>query len=235
VRRRASILARARARTYSLLALAFALPRRSTVGMWSSARGRAGVALACRRLRVPGWRHAVAAVAREAEVLCREGPPSLQRLRAEYCRLFYGPAPLPSPPYASVYSDGGVVMGPETFAIANLCAHGGYRLPATGEPPDHIRFLLRCMAVLCQREARWLEHGSPALRRTLGLEQALLNRHLRPWVPEFARRIQVHAAEPLYVAVARLVTLWLAADAAYVESSLGAFRRGPVRVIAGRP
>jgi TorA maturation chaperone TorD len=91
------------------------------------------------------------------------------------------------------------------------------------------------MAVLCQREARWLEHGSPALRRTLGLEQALLNRHLRPWVPEFARRIQVHAAEPLYVAVARLVTLWLAADAAYVESSLGAFRRGPVRVIAGRP
>jgi len=203
--------------------------------LWTSARGRAGVALACRRLRVPDWRYAVTGVAREAEALRRGGPPALQRLQVEYCRLFFGPAPLLSPPYASVYANGRVVMGPETSAIAGLCESGGYRLPATKEPPDHIRFLLQYMAVFCHQEARWLEHASPQLRRTLGVEQALLNRHLRPWVPEFARRIEVHAAEPLYVAVARLVTLWLAADAAYVESALSAFRRHQVRAVAGGP
>ena len=112
----------------------------------------------------------------------------------EYRRLFVGPAPKPSPPRGSVYTDREcVVFGESTLALrAWMRAQGIARLVDDKTPEDHIGLMLVLMA--------WIARNQPA-----DLDD-YLRLHLLPWSSHFLDELAEAAKQPFYEGLARLAT-----------------------------
>lgn len=110
----------------------------------------------------------------------------------EYRRLFVGPAPKPSPPWGSVYTDREcVVFGESTLALrAWMRAQGIERLVDDKTPEDHIGLMLVLMA--------WIARNQPA-----DLDD-YLRLHLLPWSSHFLDELAEAAKQPFYEGLARL-------------------------------
>ena len=110
----------------------------------------------------------------------------------EYRRLFVGPAPKPSPPWGSVYTDREcVVFGESTLALrAWMRAQGIARLVDDKTPEDHIGLMLVLMA--------WIARNQPA-----DLDD-YLRLHLLPWSSHFLDELAEAAKQPFYEGLARL-------------------------------
>ena len=110
----------------------------------------------------------------------------------EYRRLFVGPAPKPSPPWGSVYTDREcVVFGESTLALrAWMRAQGIARLVDDKTPEDHIGLMLVLMA--------WIARNQPA-----DLDD-YLRLHLLPWSSHFLDELAEAAEQPFYEGLARL-------------------------------
>ncbi|KAA9397976.1 cytoplasmic chaperone TorD family protein [Haloarcula sp. CBA1130] len=120
----------------------------------------------------------------------------LRRLRAEYTRLFIGPAGPPCPPYESVHRDGddpdelGPVNGPATMAVVRWYSEFGVQ-PAADHPdlPDHIATELEFAAYLAEA----------------GLNEQLdqfLSEHLAAWADAFLRQVEAETREAFYASLA---------------------------------
>ena len=154
-----------------------------------------GVLAAC-------WREPTAQLAETAttgelaSVVGDVGSVDLHDLRAEYTRLFVGPAGPPCPPYESVYRDGedpdefGPVNGPTTMAVRRWYVEFGVR-PAEGytDLPDHIATELEFAAYLA-------EQG-----RDERLDQ-FLDEHLRVWTDEFLSMVEDETRSAFYASLA---------------------------------
>lgn len=110
----------------------------------------------------------------------------------EYRRLFVGPAPKPTPPWGSVYTDREcVVFGESTLALrAWMRAQGIARLVDDKTPEDHIGLMLVLMA--------WIARNQPA-----DLDD-YLRLHLLPWSSHFLDELAEAAKQPFYEGLARL-------------------------------
>lgn len=154
-----------------------------------------GVLAAC--WREPTAQLAEAATAGELRsVVADIGSVGFDDLRAEYTRLFIGPAGPPCPPYESVYRDGdapgelGPVNGPATMAVRRWYAEFGVR-PADGHSdlPDHIATELEFAAYLAAQ----------------GLGERLdqfLDEHLRVWADEFLASVEDETRDAFYASLA---------------------------------
>jgi TorA maturation chaperone TorD len=124
------------------------------------------------------------------------GPVDVHELRAEYTRLFIGPAGPPCPPYESVYRDGedpdefGPVNGPATIAVTRWYDEFGIQ-PAPDHPdlPDHIATELEFAAYLAEN----------------GFEERFdqfLDEHLAVWTDEFLMQVEAETDDAFYTSLA---------------------------------
>lgn len=186
--------ARARARSYELLALASSLPS-------------------------PELAEAVS----NSEAPFASPPLDLKALIPEYHRLFVGPGPLPAPPYESVYREGWRVMGETTREAERQYAAAGYTLdPSLAELPDHAAAELVFMAVLCEEEATaWEAEDVSAALAWLEREKAFLRDHLVQWIPAFCDGLVTSTEAPFYRQVAVALKEFVGLDAERVKALTG--------------
>ena len=126
------------------------------------------------------------------------GPEGLSSLRAQYTRLFVGPASLPAPPWESVYACGDNLL----FQASTLDVRADYRsagFVAAGSPheaDDHLATELDFMATLAEQSCQACEAGDgDAVRAGLESQRSFLEHHLGVWVKRFAERLEAHAGE----------------------------------------
>lgn len=107
----------------------------------------------------------------------------LEHWQAEYTRLFITAYPkIPCPPYGSAYRQG-TMGGTVARELVQLYRRAG--LQPTDIPSDYLGTMLECAAYL-------QDQGMEAL-----LEE-LVDGHMKPWVPRFARDLQNQTRLDLY-------------------------------------
>ena len=110
----------------------------------------------------------------------------LEHWQAEHTRLFVSAYPkVPCPPYESAYRQG-TMGGTNAGELAELYLRAG--LQSSDVPPDYLGTMLECAAYL-------LEKGSNELL------SELLDKHMRSWVPRFARDLRDQSRLDLYRAL----------------------------------
>jgi TorA maturation chaperone TorD len=136
------------------------------------------------------------------EALLDARPADPGDLVEEYERLFVGPGSTPCPPYGAFWrpgrpwQEGGAIAGESTSRVAALYAQLDLRIRVDwSEPPDHVAFEWEALAYA-------LDVDHPAGR-------ALLDEHLRVWLPPFCDAVQKHARQPFYSALATLTPAWV--------------------------
>ena len=110
----------------------------------------------------------------------------------EYRRLFVGPAPKPSPPWGSVYTDREcVVFGEATLALrAWMRRIGVARTTDERTPEDHIGLMLALLAYLAEERPE--------------LTDEYLRDHLLTWAPHYLEALEEAADHPFYQGLAAL-------------------------------
>ncbi len=110
----------------------------------------------------------------------------------EYRRLFVGPAPKPTPPWGSVYTDREcVVFGVSTLALRRWMRENGIeRTTDEKTPEDHIGLMLVLLA--------WLAENKPELVETY------LSDHLLTWSSHFLDQLIESAEQAFYRGLAGL-------------------------------
>jgi len=132
--------------------------------------------------------------------------PTLLELEIEYTYLFVTAAPnLPAPPYESVYSGAGLLMGEPASQVRCAYREAGLVLhEAPGLLPDHVTAELAFMAYLVKQEANALRDAPGQARAWQARQQRFLAEHLLCWSPSFLARIERHARQPFYAQIAGL-------------------------------
>lgn len=155
----------------------------------------------------PELREAMAAVADD------------QALLRSYSRLFLAP-PYPVPLNAGLYIDRSM-MGPSVVEMERFYQrHGLARDAGFRDTPDHLALQLQFLALLLGSAAQAAEESE--VRYFLEEARDFLNRFLRPWHNDWARRLdqecQAAAGCRPYAVLGRLVREGLDADARWLQS-----------------
>jgi TorA maturation chaperone TorD len=135
---------------------------------------------------------------------------SLQKdLSVEYTRLFRGIKRFygPPPPYESVYSGEGVLMGDISVIVQSEYAEVGLKVPnhLKGEMPDHIGFELDYLRYLCEEESKSFKNEKIVDGISLKEKQIkFLFEHVGKWVPRFIENALEHATSGFYKGVLML-------------------------------
>jgi len=124
----------------------------------------------------------------------RDAHQLLKEVQVAYTHLFINAAPhVIAPPYASVYMDGdGDLQGSTTEKIRDFYRQHGLDVVQQGEPADHIRFQLECIAALFADDQ---EKAAVTFIRTL----------LYPWFCRFYERFNKEPRHPFYEASLQLI------------------------------
>ena len=195
----AAIIAAARAQVYDLLATVFRHPLD---------------ARRLERLRAPEMLAAMSAAAIDPgqDFINGEGEALLDQLAIDYTQLFHGPVERISPYECIQLGDGEDLMGAAAEEVRRFMAEVGFSVPPeTGELPDHISVELAFMAELARREAEALEADDQKTADFVAsLECRFLTAHLGRWAERFARKVWDRAATPFYVAMAELLSGYIA-------------------------
>lgn len=132
---------------------------------------------------------------------------ALQELQIEYTYLFINALPrVPAPPYASAYYDQGFLMGEAAERAKKTYCHFGLDLADDFyDLPDHIAVEIAFIAELMARLIAAQEQGAKEQVHILKKEiENFLSEQLRPWLPEFCKRVQETARLPFYGGVVEL-------------------------------
>ena len=140
----------------------------------------------------------------------------LQALQIEHTRLFINGVPrVLAPPYASVYAEGGQLMGQPAERALRAYQEAGLTLSAAAHAlPDHLAVELEFMAYLGRAALAAKEQGDTAQAELMRQRSAaFLNECLLPWAPAWRQRVEESARLAFYPALAGLVETWLKMDA----------------------
>ena len=149
-----------------------------------------------------------------------------QELAVQGTWLFKGIAPGygPPPPYEAVYRRPGAGVDVETL----LSIRRFYREAAADLPPnsrerlDHLGMELDFMRFLCAEESRlWCSSDAEEAVRYRRIERRFFAEHLEAWVPEYCQKLLAERCAPFFHGLARVVSGFLAEDAALLESWSG--------------
>lgn len=195
----AAIIAAARAQVYDLLATVFRRPLD---------------ARRLERLRAPEMLAAMSAAAIDPgqDFIDGDAEAVLDRLAIDYTQLFHGPMEHIAPYECIQLGDSEDLMGAAAEEVRRFMAEAGFSVPPeTGELPDHISVELAFMAELARREAEALEADDQKTADFVAsLECRFLTAHLGRWAERFARKVWDRAATPFYVAMAELLSGYIA-------------------------
>jgi len=145
----------------------------------------------------------------------------LQALQVEHTRLFINGVPhVLAPPYASVYEDGGQLMGQSAARALRAYQEAGLMLSAAVHAlPDHLAVELEFMFYLGREEVEADEQGDAAQADVMRQRSVVfLNECLLPWVPAWRQHVEESARLAFYPALARLAEAWLRTDAEYLTT-----------------
>lgn len=150
-------------------------------------------------------------------------PSSLERLGVEFTRLFSGMQEGlgPPPPFESVWREDRLI-GESTVAVIEAYAAAGFADidPAAG-PQDHLAVELKFIALLALREAEaWRSGDTDAARWRRGQQRDFLQGHLAAWAPRWVEAVAGQAREPLFAALAGLLSPALRETGAELEDAL---------------
>jgi len=145
-------------------------------------------------------------------------PPELleENLAKEHLRLFGGVTPGygPPPPYESVWSGEGKLMGKTTADVLRQYAEAGME-PGDhlANPPDHIGLELAYLSILCSKQAEAQSSNDVNLaEKYLNLETKFVRDHMERWVPSFVEEIASNDKTGFYQVIAILTKELLLAD-----------------------
>lgn len=132
-------------------------------------------------------------------------------LAADFCDLFLKSDRDSALPYASVYTDKGLLNGKPAQQMRELLgAHGVKVEQNLNEPEDHLAIQLDFLAHLAI-SANQIEH-SAQLSSALQAQSDFISQHLLTWLPAFAERCTQFDAFGLYSAAARLALAFIQQD-----------------------
>ncbi|MGT8839742.1 molecular chaperone TorD [Vibrio cholerae] len=132
-------------------------------------------------------------------------------LAADFCDLFLKSDRDSALPYASVYTDKGLLNGKPAQQMRELLgAHGVKVEQNLNEPEDHLAIQLDFLAHLAI-SANQIEH-SAQLSLALQAQSDFISQHLLTWLPAFAERCTQFDAFGLYSAAARLALAFIQQD-----------------------
>lgn len=147
---------------------------------------------------------------------------SPEGVRADYTRLFVGPAALPAPPWESVHRQGALF---QTSTLEVRRAYVAQGLVAEGSPrvaDDHLAMELDFMRALCSRALASLHSGDvQCAERCIGAQRTFLDEHLLVWTGSFAAALAREEAS-VYAGCGTLLAL-------FVQLDRGIAARYPVR------
>ena len=154
---------------------------------------------------------------------CRGGmtDEAFDEIRADYTRLFIGPARVVAPPWESVHFNEERL----TFQAQTLDVRAWYRrfgLQAdklNHEPDDHIGLEFAFLAHLAQLGAA--EENQVELERVLDAQRAFITEHPGRWVPRWCDLVSAEAHTDLYKGFALLARGTLAQVAAALQLNHG--------------
>ncbi|ACL19283.1 cytoplasmic chaperone TorD family protein [Desulfitobacterium hafniense DCB-2] len=128
------------------------------------------------------------------------GNTNLEDLKLEHAKLFVGPFDLLAPPYGSIYLDGQRrLMGDSTVEVLQAYREAGLTLSNDfKQPPDHIITELEFLYYLIAK------HLETKDNKWLTMKDAFNNKYLRPWIMDFANRIENNSKNKFYKGLAKL-------------------------------
>ncbi|EOX1767399.1 molecular chaperone TorD [Vibrio cholerae] len=132
-------------------------------------------------------------------------------LAADFCDLFLKSDRDSALPYASVYTDQGLLNGKPAQQMRELLSALGVKVEQNlNEPEDHLAIQLDFLAHLAI-SANQIEH-SAQLSLALQAQSDFISQHLLTWLPAFAERCTQFDAFGLYSAAARLALAFIQQD-----------------------
>ncbi|MFC2006954.1 molecular chaperone [Chloroflexota bacterium] len=132
----------------------------------------------------------------------------LTDLQIEYTYLFINAVPrVPAPPYESVYSGRGLLMGEPVSRVLHLYREAGLIISESYDAlPDHIGAELEFMFYLVQQETKAKQTDERERADTWWEKQSrFLSEHLLQWSPPFMDRVTQNARMPFYRLLAELL------------------------------
>ena len=149
---------------------------------------------------------------RAIAVLPEELAAALQALQVEYTRLFINAVPhVPAPPYASAYFGQGLLMHEPAQAALKAYRLAGLEMAEDfNDLPDHLAAELEFLSWIEERAIEAEERGeSDGAQNWKDQEEAFLFQQLKPWLPEFSKRVEEAARIPFYPELVKLAMLLL--------------------------
>ena len=168
-----------------------------------------------------------------AKVYLADGDGGVETLRAEFTRLFLGPAAPVTPLWESVYVDNDhLLFSQTTLEIRELYRGAGFTAAAyPKEADDHLAIQLDFMAALTAKAADALAKEDPALADALLAYQAMfLERHLNRFIPLILERFRTDA--PDTVGDFYLFALALAREACHTDADVIGQLRSSIQAAA---
>ena len=145
------------------------------------------------------------------------------RLRAEYIRLFVGPAKLPAPPWESIYvGKESMLFQESTMEVRRF--YKSYGMKTAGQhniADDSLALELDFMAHLAQRAQKAFEEGNrEETMKNLEGSAVFLKEHLLVWVPRFLKKMAKAPSDLLYPRMCLILDDFLKKDSSAVAELL---------------
>jgi len=135
-----------------------------------------------------------------------DGETILLDLERDYTRMFFASKPRLAYLFESVYREGKLLQE-STFEIAGLYRDAGLVLSEDFRlPPDHIAVELEFFSFLLFKEIEGIESGKKdVVDYARELQDAALNKHLKPFALNIAEKLAKHARTSFYQTVAQVL------------------------------
>lgn len=137
-------------------------------------------------------------------------------LAADFCDLFLKSDRDSALPYASVYTDKGLLNGKPAQQMRELLAAHEVKVDQNlNEPADHLAIQLDFLAHLVI-STNQLEQNSE-MNAALQVQSDFISQHLLTWLPVFVERCTQFDTFGLYAAVARLALAFVKQDQGFLD------------------
>lgn len=196
-----------KSRLFSLLAQALNYPDRDLEDRLSDGTFSLDLAEALRPFSRNGLLKQVESLKRSgAEVFSDHSEDRLLELERDYTRMCFASKPRLVYLFESVYKEGRLLQE-STFEMARLYFEAGLKVNEEFQlPPDHIAVELEFMAYLYYQEGEALRQGDGEKEHyARQLQEAVIEKHLRPFGLSFSERMEKHARTDFYRIVARVL------------------------------
>ncbi len=160
-------------------------------------------------------RELITEIMNAAPIIDENDMSAFRDLKAEYTRLFIGPATPACPPYESVFDKNrpvewqGTMAGPTADAMADALAREGLNITLEyAELADHIAIELEYMYYLLAKAYS----ENPDAESSLEKANKFLENNLSEWLPSFASLLGKKTDHPFYQKIASLLMKVIDAD-----------------------